>query len=172
MKHVITNLNDSNETVMFSNSILGNLCFETFFGELEVEISPYANSNKQSKLLHTTEIVKPHYNIVEDCTKLYTSNCKDLISSSCNFSLELTDPNIWTRYFDGSKNKEGVGVGFQLIDSHGNRTMIACLLEFECTNNVAEYEALIQGLRKSLDLRVKGVEVFGDSQIVTHKVRN
>ena len=148
MKHMVTGLNDPNKPVMFSNSILGNFCFETFFGELEVELSPYANSNEQSKLLHTTHIVELHCNIVENCTKVDTNNCKDLVSSSCNFSLELTDPNIWTLYFDGSKNKEGEGVGCLVIDLHGNRTMIACRMEFECTNNVVEYEALGKELRK------------------------
>jgi ribonuclease HI len=59
---------------------------------------------------------------------------------------------IWTLYFDGSRKEVGAGVGCLLIDPHGNRTMIACHLEFECTNNVAEYEALMQGLRKVLDL--------------------
>ena len=108
--------------------------------------------NKQSELLHTTQIVKPHCNIVEDCTKSDTNNCKDLVSSSSNFLLELTDPNIWTLYFDRSRNKEGAGVGCLLIDLHGKKMMIACRLEFECTNNVAEYEALVQGLKKALDL--------------------
>ena len=50
--------------------------------------------------------------------------------------------------------------------------MIACRLEFECTNNVAEYEALLQGLRKALDVNIKCIEVFGDSQIVARQVRN
>ena len=49
---------------------------------------------------------------------------------------------------------------------------ITCHLEFECTNNVAEYEALVQGLKKALDLNIKCIEVFEDSQIVTHQVRN
>ena len=35
MKHTVTDLNDPNEPMMFSNSILGNFFFETFFGELE-----------------------------------------------------------------------------------------------------------------------------------------
>ena len=35
MKHTVTDLNDPNELVMFSHSILGKFCFETFFGELE-----------------------------------------------------------------------------------------------------------------------------------------
>ena len=46
MKHIVTDLNDPNEPVMFSHSILGNFCFETFFGELEVETSTCADSNK------------------------------------------------------------------------------------------------------------------------------
>ena len=46
MKHIVTNLNDTNEPVMFNHSILGNFCFETFFGELEAETSTYADSNE------------------------------------------------------------------------------------------------------------------------------
>jgi ribonuclease HI len=59
-----------------------------------------------------------------------------------------------------------------LIDPAGNKTLIACRLEFECTNNTAEYEALLQGLRKALDLRVQNLIVFGDSEIVVRQVRN
>ena len=110
---------------------------------MEVETYLYVNSNEQYELLHTTHIVDPYCNIVEDCIKLDTNNCTYVVSSSCNFSLELTDPNIWTLYFDGSKNKEGLGVACLLIDLHGNRMMIACRLEFECINNVAKYEALV-----------------------------
>ena len=139
---------------------------------MEAETSTYTDSNEQYELLHTTQIVEPHCNIVEYCTKLDTNNCRDVVSSSCDFSLELTDPNIWTLYFDGSRNKEGVGVGCLLIDLHGSKTMIACRLEFECTNNVSEYKALMQGLRKTLDLQVKCIDIFRDSQIVTHQVRN
>ena len=160
MKHMVTNLNDPNKPVMFSNSILGNLCFETFFGELETEISPYTNSNEKSELLHTAQIIDPYCKIVEDCTNLDTNNCKYLVSSSSHFYLELTDQNIWTLYFDGSRNKEGTGFGCLLIDPHGKKMMITCHLEFECTNNVDEYEALVQGLRKALDLQVKYIEVF------------
>jgi ribonuclease HI len=43
---------------------------------------------------------------------------------------------------------------------------MACRLEFECTNNTAEYEALLQGLRKALDMNIQNLVVFGDSEIV------
>ena len=37
---------------------------------------------------------------------------------------------------------------------------------------MAEYEALFQGLRKSINMNVKCLEVFGDSQIAIKQVRN
>ena len=39
-------------------------------------------------------------------------------------------------------------------------------------NNDAKYEVLIQGLRKAIDLKVKSIGVFGDSQLVIKQVRN
>ena len=82
------------------------------------------------------------------------------------------DPNIWTLYFDGSTNKEGVGAGFLLIDPHGNRMMIACCLEFESTNNVVEYEALLQGLGKgtgSTSQMYKGIQGLSNSHPLGEK---
>ena len=58
MNHMVTDLNDPNETVMFSISILGNFLFDTFFKELEVELSPCANLDKKSKILHSNQIVE------------------------------------------------------------------------------------------------------------------
>ena len=84
MKHMVTNFNDPNEPAMFSNSILGSFYFDTFFGDLEAEISPYANSNEKFELLRTTQIVEPHCNIVKYCTKVDTNNCTNLLSSSCS----------------------------------------------------------------------------------------
>ena len=165
MKHTINGLNDTNELVMLSNCILGNFFFHTFFGELEAKLSPLANSDKQFELLHTTQIVDPHCTIADDCTKVDSNNCTYIVSISNNFSLELTDSYIWTLYFDGSRNKEGESVGCLLIHLHGNKIMLAFRLEFNCNNNVAEYEALMQGLRKALDLQVKCIEVFGNSKI-------
>jgi len=59
-----------------------------------------------------------------------------------------------------------------LIDPKKNKTLITCRLEFECTNNVSEYEALIRGLKKAIDLGVKDLKVYGDSEIIVKQVRN
>ena len=50
--------------------------------------------------------------------------------------------------------------------------MLSCRLEFECKNNIAEYEALVQGLYKAIGLKVQYLKVFGDSEAVIKQVRN
>jgi ribonuclease HI len=59
---------------------------------------------------------------------------------------------MWNLFFDGSKSLEGVGVGCILKDPNGNKILITCRPEFQCTNNTAEYEAPFQCLRKTVHL--------------------
>jgi ribonuclease HI len=63
-------------------------------------------------------------------------------------------------------------VGCILIDPKGKQNFLSCRLEFECTINTVEYEALVQGLKKSIDLNIKELKVFGDSKIIVRKVMN
>ena len=42
---------------------------------------------------------------------------------------------------------------------------------FDCTNNVAEYEACVMGLEAVIDLKIKILEVYGDSSLVIYQVR-
>lgn len=46
---------------------------------------------------------------------------------------------------------------------------IAIKLQFECTNNMAEYEACSVGLRVAKDMGIKELEVYGDSLIVIYQ---
>lgn len=48
---------------------------------------------------------------------------------------------------------------------------IAYKLDFECTNNMAEYEALILGLKVVVALKIKDIEIYGDSQLAVNQVR-
>ena len=49
-------------------------------------------------------------------------------------------------YFDGAVNSRGVGIGVILISIEGEMIPIVKKLEFEVTNNQAEYKACIFGL--------------------------
>jgi hypothetical protein len=44
-------------------------------------------------------------------------------------------------------------------------------LEFRCTNNQAEYEALLTGLEMLVEIEVKSVEAFGDSELVVQQMK-
>jgi hypothetical protein len=52
----------------------------------------------------------------------------------------------WTMYFDGSVMKEGEGVGIVFISPLGVRMEYMVRLHFPASNNVTEYESLINGL--------------------------
>ena len=59
----------------------------------------------------------------------------------------VVDQEYWTMYFDGSLMKKGVGAGLVFISPLGVSMRYMVRLHFPSSNNVAEYEALINGLR-------------------------
>jgi hypothetical protein len=60
MKHVVTDLNDPNEPIMFNHSILGSYSYDSLYGNHTTVISSHAKINKQFEILHWTQIVEPH----------------------------------------------------------------------------------------------------------------
>jgi ribonuclease HI len=67
--------------------------------------------------------------------------------------------------------QQKAGAGVVLIDPNGEQVKYMVLLDFEATNNMAEYEALIFGLTVALSLGVRELLVKGDSQLVIRQVR-
>jgi ribonuclease HI len=82
----------------------------------------------------------------------------------------FTGPH-WTLFFDGSARNKKAGASVVLIDPHGEQVKYMVHLDFEATNNMAEYEALIFGLTVALSLGVRELLVKGDSQLVIRQVR-
>jgi hypothetical protein len=58
----------------------------------------------------------------------------------------LVEQETWIMYFDGLVMKEGAGVGLVFISPLGGRMEYLVRLHFPASNNVAEYEALINDL--------------------------
>ena len=73
-------------------------------------------------------------------------------------------------YFDGSLMKTGVGAGLLFISPLGVHMRYMIRLHFAASNNVAEYEALVNGLQIAIELGVRRLDVRGDSQLVVDQV--
>ncbi|XP_026399129.1 uncharacterized protein LOC113294980 [Papaver somniferum] len=76
----------------------------------------------------------------------------------------------WTMFFDGSSYGSVGGAGVVFEDPRGELLSYSFKLNFPCSNNVAEYEALILGLQMAKELNLGGAEVKGDSRLVTNQV--
>ncbi|GKA93322.1 reverse transcriptase domain-containing protein [Tanacetum coccineum] len=79
-------------------------------------------------------------------------------------------PAQWTLFTDGSSCVDGCGAGVVLTDPEGTEFTYALRFQFEATNNEAEYEALIAGLRIAKKMGVQNLQVNVDSKLVANQV--
>jgi ribonuclease HI len=79
-------------------------------------------------------------------------------------------PELWTMYFYGSLMKTGAGAGLLFISPLGKHVRYVLRLHFPASNNVAEYEALVNGLRITVELGVRRLDARGDLQLVIDQV--
>jgi ribonuclease HI len=73
-------------------------------------------------------------------------------------------------YFDGSLMKTRAGAGLLFISPLGKHLRYVLRLHFPASNNVAEYEVLVNGLRIAIELGVRRLDARGDSQLVIDQV--
>jgi ribonuclease HI len=72
----------------------------------------------------------------------------------------------WKMYFDGSLNIDGVGAGVLFISPNKDELRYILRLHFPASNNTAEYEACLHGIRIVVELGVKRLYVYGDLALV------
>ena len=73
-------------------------------------------------------------------------------------------------YFDGAINIHGNGAGAMIFSPNKKQYPISIKLHFKFTNNTAEYETCILGLETALELKIKKLDVYGDSMLIIHQV--
>ena len=79
-------------------------------------------------------------------------------------------PDHWIMYFDGSLKLGGGGAGVLFISPRGEQLKYVFQILFEVSNNEAEYEALMHGLRLAVSLGIKRLLVYGNSLLVVQQV--
>ena len=73
-------------------------------------------------------------------------------------------------YFNGALNALGCGVRAVLISPKGNHCPFTAKLSFDCTNNVAEYEAYVLGFQAAIEKKIKILNVYSDSTLVMRQL--
>ncbi|KAK0578135.1 hypothetical protein LWI29_005686 [Acer saccharum] len=126
----------------------------------------------------------------EDCERAFQA-LKDYLRTAikaqavADFVAEFTETSIevarmmveqnkkvfkWQLHVDGSSNTHGSGAGVVVSTPEGDSVECALRFDFKVTNNQAEYEALIAGLKVYTVLGAYEVEIFSDSQVVVNQV--
>ncbi|XP_074326632.1 uncharacterized protein LOC141664574 [Apium graveolens] len=85
-------------------------------------------------------------------------------------SLEDFSHPCWILHVDGEVNNGGSGAGIVLVSPEGHHLMSAIHFKFYATNNDAEYEALIHGLKIALEMGVRNLIARSDSELVVNQV--
>ncbi|KAG8492399.1 hypothetical protein CXB51_009679 [Gossypium anomalum] len=85
--------------------------------------------------------------------------------------IATTEDTLWKLNFDGASNAVGNGIGTVLVSPNGDHYPFTCKLDFDYTNNMAEYEACIMGLQAAIERGIKTLEVYGDSALVIYQLR-
>jgi ribonuclease HI len=82
------------------------------------------------------------------------------------------DNFVWKMCFEGACSKECSGAGIFFISPTKEVIPISYKLEFDTTNNISEYEALLLGLKAARDMGIDKLSVFGDSELIIHHIKN
>jgi ribonuclease HI len=72
--------------------------------------------------------------------------------------------------FDGSKMSRGLGAGIVFTSPKGDKMLYVLQIHFHTLNSVAEYEALVHGLKLAKEIGIWRILYFGDSDLVVHQV--
>jgi hypothetical protein len=103
----------------------------------------------------------------EELTSIITSIEKIMWETT-----KFTDPKdrvenrVWNMSFDGVFSREGAGVGVWVNPFEARTKLCSYMLAFECTNNMAEYEALILGLQILKELDTQKIVVHVESELI------
>jgi hypothetical protein len=82
----------------------------------------------------------------------------------------IKDAEAWMIFCDGSWGTFGAGATAVLVAPSKVRTCYAIKLDFSYTNNIAEYEALLLGLRKLKAMRIRWAILKTNSQVISGHV--
>ncbi|XP_055800368.1 uncharacterized protein LOC129869777 [Solanum dulcamara] len=85
-------------------------------------------------------------------------------------ALYIEELSRWTMLFDGAACRDGVGAGVMLISPERLILPFLFTLGETCSNNVAEYQALIIGLEMTSNMKITQLDIYGDFKLIINQL--
>jgi ribonuclease HI len=91
---------------------------------------------------------------------------------SLNQGMPPPNTSVWKMFSDGASSSIGAGARVVFKSPSQETISLSYKLEFEVTNNVVEYEALVLGLRAANEMGIREMDVFGDAELIVQQVKS
>ncbi|XP_048605666.1 uncharacterized protein LOC125583133 [Brassica napus] len=126
------------------------------------------NTNQSGRLTKWAVEVSEHDIVYKNRTAAKSQVLADfLIELTPELEQDLVLPSLnWILHVDGSSTNKGSGAGVQLQSPTGELIRQSFSFNFPASNNEAEYESLIAGLRLAKAVKARRVNAYCDSQLV------
>ncbi|KAL0435061.1 UNVERIFIED_CONTAM: hypothetical protein Sradi_0214000 [Sesamum radiatum] len=121
--------------------------------------APYSfGKKKKDNYLYTTTTIK-------------AQALADFISEMLEMTIkDASQDQKWLLYVDGSSTAQGIGAGIFITTPQGEDLEFAIKFNFKASNNEAEYEALVIGMRMTHETGARHPLAYSDSQLVVKQV--
>jgi ribonuclease HI len=129
----------------------------------------YIISDKQNPANH------PIYSVdmgMGSCILLFHDSLLDslLLKQPSDQPMEVGKDDLWSMFFDGACTKETTGAGVVLISPSKKTTHLSFKLDFQVTNNISKYVALLLGLNVAKEMKIKRLQVYRDVDLIIQRV--
>lgn len=128
------------------------------------------------KLIEFEILYKPHSSIKGQALTNFIVECtidrsEDESSEDIGREDSLGRDGTWVVYVDGSSADSGSGAGVVIESPDGQAMEYAIRFGFRATNNVAEYESVVTGLKLCMTAGATQVNLRIDSKLVAAQIR-
>ncbi|KAL5574607.1 hypothetical protein UlMin_016306 [Ulmus minor] len=96
---------------------------------------------------------------------------KDEVHGEAHEVATIEEEQKWQLMFDGAAAAGKGGIGIVLIGPESQVITKACKIMYGCSNNEAEYEALITGLELAASKGIAHLDIKGDSRLVIQQLK-
>ncbi|XP_073033877.1 uncharacterized protein [Primulina eburnea] len=91
-----------------------------------------------------------------------------------DFLSEMFQPaeeEVWRVFVDGASSLLGCGVGVVIIAPPRENIKLVLRIDSRVTNNEAEYEAVLSGIRAAREIGASRIILYSDSQLITQQIK-